>query len=119
VNFVLRYFLFCVCLVFCVSSFSCAVHKISGATAHPVQLRAMSGPWKLKIRLLPGFTGMDLPLDGWQAVNDPLNIMGTDASSAAIVIIYHFNTQEECRQAAAQTQDSGMVSTISVTSGYN
>jgi len=112
----LRYFLFSLYLLSGSCLFSCATQKTSGIVpSQGGQQQVMSGPWKLKARLLPGFTVIDLAVNGRQTSNDSYNLI-RPGSDAARIITYSFDTKEQCSWAAKQLKESGMVAMINITS---
>lgn len=108
----------CLCLLFCSCCLSCTVtHKVSGANI-TVRNERKKGIWEVKVRLLPGFTGIEMPELGMlemPASYDPNGMVYFNKNfPGSVVLIYRLYNWEQYKKLMEELTQSGMVEIINV-----
>jgi hypothetical protein len=81
------------------------------------------GVWEVKIKLLPGFTIMELPETGLSVMTasynqNVVNYRGSQYSEM-VMFVYRFNNLSQCQEFVKQLTADGTVKIFSVTSTTN
>jgi hypothetical protein len=82
-----------------------------------------AGVWEVRIKLLPGFTIMELPETGLPVMTASYNqdVVNYKRSqySETVMFVYRFNNLSQCQEFVKQLTADGTVKIISVTSNTN
>jgi hypothetical protein len=111
------------CLIFCICLFSCTVKKRVQTVPEADRGNEKAGVWEVKIKLLPGFTIMELSETGLPAMTASynqhvVNYRGSQYTET-VMFVYRFNNLSQCQEFVKQLTAEGTVKIISVTSNTN
>jgi hypothetical protein len=113
----------CLCLIFGVCLFSCTVKNKVQIVPEVGKSNEKVGVWEVKVKLLPGFTIMELPEAGLPVMTasynkNVVNYKGNQYSET-VMFVYRFNNLGQCEEFVKQLTADGAVKIISVTSNTN